>query len=311
MKKVLIVLRSDLFTEHHRQLLSEAAEGKAELTYMDISDVTEDVIRQYDGLAGNPDPSLIAGSNLQWIQLQSAGADKYLVPGILPDGCILRNATGAYGRTVSEHMLAMTFALIRKLPAYIRNQSEHEWKDEGRVVSVEDSTVLVLGPGDIGSRYAKKVKALGAHVIGVRAGRKPKPDYLDEQYQIDRLPEVIQRADIVASILPSTEQTRGLFDRELFGRMKQGAYFINAGRGDACDLSALQEALDSGHLAGAGLDVTSPEPLNADHPLWDYRNVIITPHVAGGFHLRQTFDRVVELTAEHMKEWLDADEALQ
>ncbi len=304
MKKILVTLNPELLTEQCKAILAEAAGANTELTYVDVSEVTEEMIKEYDGLVGNPAPSLIAVSNLQWIQLHSAGADKYLVPGILPKGCVLRNAVGAYGRAVSEHMVSLTFSLVRKLPAYIRNQAVHEWKDEGSVTSVEGSTVLVLGLGDIGGSYAKKVKALGAYVIGVRASNKPKPDYLDEQYTMEHLPELLGRADIVASVLPSTPETQGMFHKETFALMKDGAYFINAGRGDACDLAALQEALDSGHLAGAGLDVTAPEPLHADHPLWDYKNVIITPHVAGGFHLQQTFDRIIELTALHMKEWL-------
>ncbi len=305
MKKILVTLNPDLLTQNHKSMLAEAAGENAELTYVNVSDVTEDMIRQFDGLIGNPDPSLIAVSDLQWIQLHSAGADKYLAPGILPEGCVLKNAVGAYGRAVSEHMLSLTMALVRKLPAYIRNQAEHSWKDEGRVTSVEGSCVLVLGLGDIGGSYARKVKALGAYVIGVRASDKPKPDYLDEQYTMEHLPQLLGRADIVASVLPSTPETRGLFSSDTFAKFKEGAYFINAGRGDACDLADLKDALDSGHLAGAGLDVTAPEPLNADHPLWDYPNVIITPHVAGGFHLQQTFDRIVELAAAHMKEWLE------
>ncbi|KIR03577.1 D-3-phosphoglycerate dehydrogenase [Lachnospiraceae bacterium TWA4] len=297
MKNVLVTLP---VKENHKQLLEQAAGTRAKFIYSKEVKSLENI----QGLIGNISPNLIKGSSLEWIQLNSAGQDSYVVPGILPEGCILKNAVGAYGRTVSEHMLALTFALIRKFPQYSRNQQAHQWKDEGSVISIEGSTILVLGLGDIGGSYAKKVKALGAYVLGVRHLNKPKPEYLDEQYTLEALPELVQRADIIASVLPSTKETKHLFNKELLEKCKKGAYLINCGRGDSVNLDALKFALDEKILAGAGLDVTEPEPLNEDHALWDYENVLITPHVAGGFHLQQTFDAIIELAGKHLNEWL-------
>lgn len=302
MKHILVVLT---LTEAQKADLEAPFSGKAVFTYIKNRDVTAADLQGVDGIIGNVSPDLIRQApDLGFLQLNSAGADPYLKPGILPEGCTMHNAVGAYGRAVSEHMLALTFSLIRKFHMYGRDQFAHVWSDHGAVTSVEGSTVLILGVGDIGGSYARKVKALGAYVIGVRKNNHPKPDYLDEQVLLEDLDQVIGRADIVASVLPDTAETRNLFEQHRLAQMKTGAYLINCGRGSAVDLDALKESLDSGHLSGAGLDVTNPEPLPADHPLWDYDNVIITPHVAGGFHLQQTFDRILEIARNNLLTWI-------
>ena len=155
-----------------------------------------------------------------------------------------KNGAGAYGLAVSEYMLAASLALVRRFPEYARRQAERSWLPMGSITSIEGSTVIVLGLGDIGWRYAQKMKALGAYVIGFRKTNSQKPDYVDEQYTLDRLPEMIGRADIVAMVLPATDETKNLMDREMLQRMKKGSYLINAGRGNAVDPAALREALD-------------------------------------------------------------------
>ncbi len=302
MKQILVVLK---LTDAERETLEAPFDGKAVFIYKNKNEVTADDLQGIDGIIGNAAPDLVRqASDLGFLQLNSAGADAYLKQGILPEGCILHNAVGAYGRTVSEHMLALTFSLIRKFHMYGKDQTAHIWGDRGMVTSVEGSTVLVLGVGDIGGSYARKAKALGAYVIGVRKNNRQKPDYLDEQVLLEDLDQVIGRADIVASVLPDTAETRNLFDEKRLALMKKGAYLINCGRGSAVNLDALKLALDSGHIAGAGLDVTSPEPLPADHPLWDYDNVVITPHIAGGFHLQQTYDRILEIARKNLQAWI-------
>ncbi len=314
MKNIFVVLPVQ---EKHKQQLEAAAGDKAKITYLsnppggnrvDAPFISDADFENVQGLIGNVTPEFVKNAkDLEFIQFNSAGIDPYMKPGILNENIKYYSAVGAYGRSVSEWMVGMTFALLRKFPKYMRNQVEHFWNEEGNVTSVEDSTVLVLGLGDIGGSYAKKVKALGAHVIGVRATNKPKPDYVDEQYTFDKLPEVIGRADIIATVLPSTPETKNIFNDELFAKCKPGSYLINGGRGDAVDQNALMRALDSGILAGAGLDVTVPEPLPEDHPLWDYKNVFITPHIAGKFYLAHTFDRIIELACEHMQDWLASE----
>ncbi len=301
MKKVLVILS---LTNEQKARLEDGLEQKAEFLYRSASDLTPEDMKDIDGIIGNVRPDLAASApNLSFFQLNSAGADPYAALA-KKEGLSLHSAVGAYGRTVSEHMTALTFALVRRLPQYMRDQQKHLWSDRGAVTSVEDATVLVLGLGDIGGSYARRMKALGAYVIGVRKSSRPKPDYIDEQVLLSDLDKVIGRADIVASVLPHTEETAGLFNADRMGRMKKGAYLINCGRGGAVVLDDLMAALDAGQLAGAGLDVTDPEPLPAEHPLWDYEQVLLTPHVAGGFHLQQTYDRILEIAGQNLRTWL-------
>ena len=306
-KELLVTFPAD---ETHRKCLEEAAAGQdIVLTFKKGSEVTEEDLSRVSAVFGNLPPARLAGHpQLEWVQLNSAGAAEYAPEGILPESCVLTNAAGAYGPSVSEHMLALTFALIRRFGQYGRNQIEHNWEKMGNIISVENSTIAVLGLGDIGASYAKKVKALGAYVIGFRRTLQEKPEYLDEQYTLSALDDVLPRADIVAMVLPGVPETEYLMDERRIGLMKQGAYLINVGRGNAIDPAALKQAIASGHLGGAGIDVTDPEPLPADDVLWDFDNVIVTPHVAGQFFLRETVERIVRIACGNLKHYLNGEE---
>ena len=297
--------------EAHKKYLEEkASSGKYSCVFRYIpgKEVTKEDVNRANVIIGNLPPTLVQGAEkLEWYQLNSAGADQYTKPGILPEDCVLTNATGAYGLAVSEHMLALTFDLIRRLNQYHRNQAEHLWQWKGNpmgsIISVEGSTVLIMGMGDIGGDYAKKVKALGAYTIGIRRTNKNKPEYLDEQYTLDEIDNLLPRADIVAMVLPGGEATHHLMDERRLRLMKKGSYLINVGRGNAIDPKALLTVMQEGHLGGCGLDVTEPEPLPADDPLWACGNVVITPHVAGNFFLQETFERIVRIAGTNMEAW--------
>lgn len=257
-------------------------------------------------------PALLEGvQNLEWLQLNYAGTDGYTTPGVLPEGCLLTNATGAYGLAVAEHMVALTLAVRKKLHLYRDDQHREAWVDEGPVKAIRNSTVLVVGMGDIGGSYGAMMKGLGAKVIGVR--RRPSgdvPAYADAVYTTDRLEALLPEADIVGIALPGTKETRGLFNADLLSKMKPGALLVNGGRGYIVDSFALADALNSGALGGAGLDVTDPEPLPAGHPLWTAKNAFITPHISGGYHLSETLELIVDLCEENLAHF-KAGEALR
>ena len=177
--------------------------------------------------------------------------------------------------------------------------SQHD-HDEGTVKSIYGSTALILGLGNIGGEFAKRFKALGGHTIGVRRTDAQKPDFVDELYLMDKLEELLPRADVVALSLPETKETMKLIDAHKLARMKKGAILVNVGRGSAIDTDALRDALNSGHLSGAALDVTDPEPVPPDHPLWDTKNVLITPHISGGYNLPETYEKVFQLCADNL-----------
>ena len=307
-KKILVLLP---VTEEDKEYLVSRASGAAQpcrFVFSSLEEATEEDIASSQIIIGRfPVDKVKTATSLEWLQVPMAGTDAYVVPGAMPDNVVLTNGAGAYGLAVSEYMLASSLALVRRFPEYARRQAERNWKPVGHISSIEDSTVIVLGLGDIGGRYAKKMKALGAYVIGFRKTNREKPEYVDEQYTLDKLPEIIGRADIVSMILPATEETKNLMDARLLRRMKKGSYLINAGRGNAVDLKALREALDEGRIAGAALDVTSPEPLPADDPLWKYENVLITPHVAGNLWLRQTVQNVIRIAGNNLNRYLNGE----
>ena len=256
-------------------------------------------------ILGNvPARTLKAPASLEWLQTSSAGYDHYLAPGLLGAQTLLTNATGAYGQAVSEHMLASLLCLMKKLHRYRDNQLEASWADEGSVTTLVGATVLVLGTGDIGCSFARLVSALGARAWGVRRRASECCEPFERMAGMDELYELLPQADVVASVLPSSDATRGLADGRFFAAMREGAYFVNAGRGDLVDSEALISALASGHLAGAALDVTNPEPLPADHALWREPNALITPHVAGYWHLQATTDNVVALSRGNLLHYL-------
>lgn len=245
--------------------------------------------------------------NLRWLQLNSAGHAGFVAPGVLPEGVTLTNATGAYGPGISEHMVGAVLALMKKFHLYMRNQQHKLWRPEGSVTSLDGATVLILGLGDIGGEFAKKCRAMGSYTIGVRRKDTNKPEYLDELHLIDDLDSQLPRADVVAMSLPGTPATKNILNRERMEKMKTGSYLINVGRGTAVDTDALYDALRSGKLGGASLDVTDPEPLPADHPLWEAPNLLITPHVSGGFNLDKTRHRILQIAVDNLTRYYQGE----
>jgi phosphoglycerate dehydrogenase-like enzyme len=291
----------------HKRLL-EGKAPSANFIYSDQKNVNEEQIKNAEIIIGNPPAHLLKGAEkLKWLQLQSAGAGDYTDGNVLPKGTILTNASGAYGLAISEYMLGFALELYKKLHLYRDQQVNSDWLYAGKVRSIYRSTALIAGLGDIGGEFASKIKALGAYTIGIKRRDTAKPGYLDELYTMDKFETVLPRADIVALSLPATKHTYRIINERTIGLMKQDAILINVGRGNAIDTDALCDALESGRLAGAALDVTDPEPLPRDHRLWKLKNAVITPHVSGGFSLQETHDRVVAICADNLKAWLNGE----
>ena len=288
----------------HRAKLREIAPD-AELIFTDDAGISSDLAAKANAMIGMPPRSVLkSAAKLEWLQLLSAGADRYVQPGVLPQGALLTNATGAYGKSMSEYMICAVLSLLLDFPHYRDNQRQHVWKSSSRARHILGTTALVVGLGNIGGEFSARYKALGGTVIGVKRTPGEKPDYLDELYTADKLDELLPRADVVALSLPSTQETQHLFGKEKFDRMKPGAVLVNVGRGTAVDTDALCEALNAGKLYGAALDVTDPEPLPADHPIWDAPNTIITPHVSGGWDAVENFERVFEIASDNLGRYL-------
>lgn len=300
--------------ERHRNLLQQAAPGWefrfrgtdtlvcAPQEALPGQPVTQEDVDWAQVILGNVPAAMLHGSPaLEWLQTNSAGVEAYIQPGVLAGDTLLTNATGAYGLAIAEHMLGMLLELFKKLELYRDAQKSGAWQSQGAVKAVYGSTVLVLGMGDIGGEFAARCKALGAKVIGVRRSPRPCPEYADEVHLLEDLDSLLPHADVVAVTLPGTDATRGLMSRERLAKMKEGAVLLNVGRGFIVDTEALCDALERGHLSGAGVDVTDPEPLPPTHRLWNIPTAVVTPHISGFYHLRETHERIVDIFLENLR----------
>ena len=251
-----------------------------------------------------PPADLRTFPRLKWVQSWNAGVDPYLVPGVLPEGAALTCAAGAYGPAVAEHMLAMLLAIYKRLPDYRDRQRRRAWADLGPVQSLHGKTVLVGGTGDIGQTFARLCRALGAaRIWGLHRSDRPVEGF-DGTFPLSAIDSLLPQAHVVALILPHNAGTAGLMNRERLEAMRPDAVLLNAGRGPAVDCAALAEVLSAGRLLGAGLDVTCPEPLPPDHPLWTAPRALITPHTAGGYdHMALTLDNLAALFRDNLARW--------
>jgi phosphoglycerate dehydrogenase-like enzyme len=237
------------------------------------------------------DRVLAAAKKARWLASYSAGVEACLGKSFFSrPGVVLTNAKALSGPVMAEHTIAVTYALARNLDVFIARQAGGGASGV-RLQSMTGKTMLIAGLGGIGLEVAKRAHGLGMKVIATRASSREGPDYVSYVGLSDELPTLIGQADVVVSALPLIPSTTKLFDARMFARMKKTAFFINVGRGGSVVTDDLAKALQDGTIAGASVDVTDPEPLPPDHPLWKAPHVIITPHVSGqselGVHSRE------------------------
>lgn len=242
-------------------------------------------------------PELKNLKKLKLLQLSSAGFEGW--PQLVD--CSLCNASGTFGLTISEYLIASILLLYRKIPQVLEDQKKHLWKrDLGTFDSIYGSNILVLGVGDLGGTFARKASALGADVIGLaRSAREV--DGFKKVDELSKLDEYLPWADIVVCALPSNEQTIHLFNKERFGLMKNKALFVNVGRGSLVETSVLEEVAKEKMIGGMILDVFEKEPLDADSSLWDAENVIVTPHISGDYSLPKSKDLFLDIVLKNLK----------
>lgn len=248
-----------------------------------VPDVREGGPPSGEILFGQPDPSAaLANPELRWVQITSAGYTKYDTPAFWSElqarGIPFTNSSSVYDEPCAQHLLAFLLADARRLPQSLGDRDWDVMRHRRAQRLLGDAQVLIVGYGAIARRLVELLAPFGCDIVAVR--RRPTGEENAPTFPLDRLDDLLPTADHVINILPAREETRGFFDSERFARMKAGALYVNIGRGTTTDGEALLAALP--RLAGAYLDVTDPEPLPRDHPLWSAPNVFITPHTGGG-----------------------------
>ena len=255
-----------------------------------------------------------AAPDLHWIQVYLAGVDRCVVhPGLHEGNKLLTNGQRIVSPALAEHAIALMMALVRGLDVYHANQLQGTWQrntglERESFIELEGRTALIVGLGGVGTQTAKRAHGLGMRVIATRGSRREGPDYVDYVGLADEVIELAAQADVVINTAPLTDRTRGMFNTTFFSAMKPTAYFVSVGRGASTVTDDLVAALKTGAIAGAGLDVTDPEPLPEGHALWTTPRVIISPHVAGRSDKGR--DRLFLLVQENLRRYVSGERML-
>ncbi|MGE4453283.1 MAG: D-2-hydroxyacid dehydrogenase [Sphaerochaeta sp.] len=253
------------------------------LTITDAKHYTLEQLSKAEIIVGTPRrEDLLEAKNLRWLQTQSSGVTPYVEKSLYThEDIILTNAKGTYGRQIADHVLGMIIAFNHNLLTYHEQMKQKTWESHWPTKDLWDSTLLIIGYGDIGKNLALRAIAHEMRVIVVKRTPMEAPSHVASVYTSDSLDEVLPQADYVAVCAAATPDTENLLDRKRLQSMKKGSILINVSRGSLVDEEALVALLKDGHIAEAGLDVTQREPLEEESPLWTLSNILITPHASG------------------------------
>ena len=295
-----ICVYQDFLTEAHRADIESAASQAGLVPHfftLDQFEEARECLQRCEVLyAHSLDLLRTAPASLKWYCCSYAGVDPYCKdPSVFanPD-CMLTNSN-SYGVTIAEHVVMVTLMLLRRMPEYEAIVRDRDWSNQLPIRSIRDNEFTLLGTGNIGANVAERLRGMGAaKIIGLSRSGHAVPGF-DAVSPISRLDEILPSAKVLIMSLPGTPETVHILNRDRIALLPRDAYVINVGRGTAIEQEPLIEALNGGRLAGAALDVMDPEPLPPDHPLWEAKNLILTPHVSGNMTLGYTCDVNVEM----------------
>lgn len=254
-------------------------------------------------IIGEPNPNQLGNAkNLKWMQITWAGADRYTRD--FPENVTLTNASGAFGRIISEYTMGMILAQYKRLPHYYVNQKNKIWADLGAERSLLNKRVLILGTGNVGGTIAQKLHAFDTYNIGINRSGKAS-EHFDEIHKLEELDALLPTADIVIGALPRTSGTIGMFDYRRMGLIQKDALLVNVGRGTMIVTKDLEKLLEEGHFSGVVLDVMDPEPLPETSSLWTCERVLLTPHISGiGFgHEDATESTIWDICTDNLRRY--------
>ena len=272
------------------EIIDELRSSYPEVTFLDVADGDHQLaeIRDADAYVGWPTQEVVlANEKLQWVHVGSTGIDHVMAraPALRDSDVVLTNTRGPHGNPMADHAFGMILNLARPFSTFKDDQRARRWTDghRDRMVDLSGRNMGILALGDVGLAVARRAHGFGMHVYAVdRLNTQEwyRPPEVREVWGLDRLDEMLGLSDWLVVTAPLTSETRDLLDRRRLGLMKRGSYVIVVSRGNIIDEAALIDLLRSGHIAGAGLDATSEEPLPQNSPLWDMENVVLTPHCA-------------------------------
>ena len=305
---ILLNLSTDRFNSIYRQNMEQLAEGREIICTTDRNEIEKNLPRIEICIGSVPTELFVKMPRLRWIQTWAAGVDWLMAyPELKEHPVKITNSSGIHREQITEHIFGLILSHRRCFPFAFANQKKHEWQkaDSNDLSVIAGKTMLILGYGAIGEQCAKAALGFGMKVIGVKRHARAVKDEIRIE-TIDKLHELLGEADYVVNILPYTHNTHGLFGKKEFGLMKNSAIYVNVGRGLTTDEDALIDALKTGKISAALLDVTAEEPLSKDSPLWDMENVIITAHYAG---LRPEYsDLAMDIALENLKRYNKGEE---
>lgn len=297
-KKIGVII--EFLNERYKREINEAAARCGySVEYFPSSEAAVGQVDDFEILYGHCSRRVIrSAKSLKWYCCCWAGVDHFCDEGLYQNAdCLLTNSSGAYGTTIAEHLIMVCLMLLRREMEYTDLIRAGEWRVlPGGIRSLHGSRITVLGTGDIGTEFARRAQSFHpACIHGVRRSVKAADPAFTDVYAISELDALLPETDLLIMALPATAETVGILSRERLALLPESAYIVNVGRGTAIDQEALIDALNSGRLAGAALDVVVPEPLPADHPLRGAKNLLLTPHVAGNTTLGYTCDKNVQM----------------
>lgn len=300
------------FKKNHMERLQAAAGPQATITQahrLRDSEALSQLLKDADAIIGEPDPAVLADApRLKWMQITWAGTDRYTrEDAAFPSEVRLTNVAGAaYGHIISQYVVAQILSLAQNLPAYVRQQEKPAWRYAGPVMTLDGAQALIFGAGDLGASTARRLTSFNVTCTGVCRDTSRHRDGFHHLVTLDQAEELLGTSDVVVCCLPHTEQTAGYLDERRLGLMKEGSILVNVGRGSFVDCDALARRLVKGMLRGAALDVTNPEPLPPEHPLWREPRCVITPHVAGRAFgsCDATEDIICDIACENLRRFI-------
>ncbi len=301
-KKILVTLG---VTEKQKEQITAAAQKQGYSVAFSTDNAEAEALAvdseiQFGKLVG----AVKAAKELKWLCASSAGVNMFLGAGTMPEDCLLTNSSGAYGVTLSEHLIMTTLMIMRSYKRYEAIMETTNWTHDIRMDSIMGSRITILGTGDIGTNYAIRAKAFGpAKIVGINRSGNRRHEIYDEVAKMEELDRYLPETDVLVMCLPGTPETDNVLTKERIALLPDSAYVINIGRGNNIDEAALIEALENDKLAGAALDVMRHEPMPENDPLRTTKNILLTPHSAGQMTLAYTKQRAVDMFLEDLENY--------